>query len=56
MTRDDFIFWLDENGLPIEEYPRDTRFIALQFIELGMLASYLALHKTYHIWKQAATT
>jgi hypothetical protein len=35
VTRDDFTFWLDENGLPVEDYPRDTRFIALQFIEIG---------------------
>jgi hypothetical protein len=35
VTRDDFNFWVDENGLPVEDYPRDTRFIALQFIEIG---------------------
>lgn len=34
-SRESFLFWLEENGLPLEEYDRDTRYIAIQFVEIG---------------------
>jgi hypothetical protein len=34
--RSDFEFFLQENNLPLEEYPSDTRYIVLQFIEIGI--------------------
>lgn len=33
--RSDFEFFLEENGICLEEYPQDTRYIVLQFIEIG---------------------
>jgi hypothetical protein len=34
--RSDFEFFLQENNLCLEEYPSDTRYIVLQFIEIGI--------------------
>lgn len=35
LTLESFLFWLEENQLPMDEYDRDTRYIAIQFVEIG---------------------
>jgi len=42
LTLEDFLFLLQEFGLPIDEslYPRDARFAVLQFIEIGKIAQF----------------
>jgi hypothetical protein len=35
ICRESFLFWLEEAGLPMEEYDRETRFVVIQFVEFG---------------------
>ncbi len=35
MTVDSFVFFLQEFNLPLEPMPEDTRYVVIQFIEVG---------------------